>query len=116
LFLVPGVTLLTLGLLGMLAVLVNLSFFGRAWDLHAMIAASMATIAGAQVVGLGLGARAYGVHHLGERDPLLERLEGRWRLEHGLLLGGAIFLAGFVIAAAVLITWINRGFGALGEE
>jgi glycosyltransferase involved in cell wall biosynthesis len=116
LFLVPGVTLLALGLLGMLAVLVNLSFFGRAWDLHAMIAASMATIAGAQVVGLGLGARAYGVHHLGERDPLLERLEGRWRLEHGLLLGGAIFLAGFVIAAAVLITWINRGFGALGEE
>jgi glycosyltransferase involved in cell wall biosynthesis len=116
LFLVPGVTLLALGLLGMLAVLVNLSFFGRAWDLHAMIAASMATIAGAQVVGLGLGARAYGVHHLGERDPLLERLEGRWHLEHGLLLGGAIFLAGFVIAAAVLITWINRGFGALGEE
>ena len=116
LFLVPGVTLLALGLLGMLAVLVNLSFFGRAWDLHAMIAASMATIAGAQVVGLGLGARAYGVHHLGERDPLLERLEGRWRLEHGLLVGGAIFLAGFVIAAAVLITWIDRGFGALGEE
>jgi glycosyltransferase involved in cell wall biosynthesis len=116
LFLVPGVTLLALGLLGMLAVLVNLSFFGRAWDLHAMIAASMATIAGAQVVGLGLGARAYGVHHLGERDPLLERLEGRWRLEHGLLVGGAIFLAGFAIAAAVLITWINRGFGALGEE
>jgi glycosyltransferase involved in cell wall biosynthesis len=116
LFLVPGVTLFALGLLGMLAVLVNLSFFGRAWDLHAMIAASMATIAGAQVVGLGLGARAYGVHHLGERDRLFERFDGRLRLEHGLLAGGGIFLAGLAIAAVVLITWIGRGFGALGEE
>jgi glycosyltransferase involved in cell wall biosynthesis len=116
LFLVPGVTLFALGVLGMLAVLVNLNFFGRAWDLHAMIAAAMATIAGAQVVGLGLGARAYGVHHLGERDKLLERFEGRFGLEHGLLAGAAILLAGVVIAAAVLITWIGRGFGALGEE
>jgi glycosyltransferase involved in cell wall biosynthesis len=116
LFLVPGVTLFAIGLLGMLAVLVNLSFFGRAWDLHAMIAAAMATIAGAQVVGLGLGARAYGVHHLGERDRLFERFDGRLRLEHGLLAGGGIFLAGLAIAAVVLITWIGRGFGALGEE
>jgi glycosyltransferase involved in cell wall biosynthesis len=116
LFLVPGITLFVIGLLGMLAVLVNISFFGREWDLHAMIAAAMATIAGAQIVGLGLGARAYGVHHLGERDRLFERFDGRIGLEHGLLAGAAILLAGIVIAAAVLITWIGRGFGALGEE
>jgi len=116
LFLVPGMTLFALGLLGMLAVLVNISFFGREWDLHAMIATAMAMIAGAQVVGLGLAARAYGVHHLGERDRLFERWDGRLRLEHGLLAGGGILLAGFVSAAAVVITWIDRGFGALGEE
>jgi glycosyltransferase involved in cell wall biosynthesis len=116
LFLVPGVALFALGLLGMLAVLADVSFFGRAWDLHAMIAASMTTIAGTQVMALGLVARAYSVHHLGDEDRLFKRYDGRLRLEHGLLAGAGILLAGFAIAIAVLATWINRGFGALGEE
>jgi glycosyltransferase involved in cell wall biosynthesis len=116
LFLVPGIALFALGLLGMLAVLADVSFFGRAWDLHAMIAASMMAIAGTQVMALGLVARAYSVHHLGDEDRLFERYDGKVRLEHGLLAGAAIFLAGFAIGLAVLVTWINRGFGALGEE
>jgi glycosyltransferase involved in cell wall biosynthesis len=116
LFLVPGIALFALGLLGMLAVLADVSFFGRAWDLHAMIAASMMAIAGTQVMALGLVARAYSVHHLGDEDRLFERYDGKVRLEHGLLAGAAIFLAGFAIGVAVLVTWINRGFGALGEE
>jgi glycosyltransferase involved in cell wall biosynthesis len=116
LFLVPGIVLFGLGLLGMLAVLLDLNFFGRQWDLHAMIAAAMLTISGAQIVALGLVARAYGVHHLGERDHMFERWDGQIRLEHGLLAGAGVLLAGFAIGLAVLITWANRGFGALGEE
>jgi glycosyltransferase involved in cell wall biosynthesis len=116
LFLIPGAAFLVAGLAAMLAILANLSLLGREWDLHAMIAASMAAITGAQVVGLGLGARAYGVYHLGDRDRLFERFGGRIRLEHGLLAGGLVLLVGFGVAAAVLVTWINRGFGALGEE
>jgi glycosyltransferase involved in cell wall biosynthesis len=68
LFLLPGASMLVVGFLAMTAVLANLSFLGRQWDLHAMIAAAMLAIAGAQVIGLGLGARAYGVHHLSERE------------------------------------------------
>jgi glycosyltransferase involved in cell wall biosynthesis len=116
LFLVPGVALLVLGALLMLTVMVNLNLFGREWDLHAMIAAAMLTISGTQVVCLGLGAKAYGVHHLDEHDRLFDRYDGRVRLEHGLLAGSAVFLAGFAAALAVLVVWINRGFGALGEE
>lgn len=116
LFLVPGLTLFGAGLLAMIAILANFSFFGRQWELHAMIGSSMLTIAGAQVVGLGLAARAYGVHHLGDRDRLFERFEGRVRLEHGLLTGSGVLIAGLAIATALLITWIERGLGALGEE
>jgi glycosyltransferase involved in cell wall biosynthesis len=116
LFVIPGAALFVIGLLAMLAIITNLSLLGRQWDLHAMIAAAMAAISGAQVISLGLGARAYGVNHLGERDRLFERFNGKVRLEHGLLLGLAIFAIGVVIAGAVLITWINRGFGQLGEE
>jgi glycosyltransferase involved in cell wall biosynthesis len=116
LFLVPGLALLILGFLAMGTVLVNLDILGRQWNLHAMIGAAMFAIAGAQVVALGLAARAYGVHHLGERDRLFERFDGRLRLEHGLLMGALLFFAGSGVAIGVLITWINRGFGALGDE
>jgi glycosyltransferase involved in cell wall biosynthesis len=116
LFLIPGLLLCFLGVIGMAAVLANLSFLGRQWDLHAMIAASMVTIAGCQVVALGLVARAYGVHHLGDHDPMFERWEGRYRLEHGLLAGAALLVAGIAIGGFVLVKWIDRGLGALGEE
>jgi hypothetical protein len=114
LFLVPGVALFAAGLLAMLAILADFNLLGRQWDLHSMIAAAMVAIAGVQVVSLGLAARAYGVHHLGEHDRLFERF--RWRLEHGLIAGTVILLAGLAIWIGVLITWIDRGFGALAEE
>jgi hypothetical protein len=43
-------------------------------------------------------------------------MRARFRLEHGLLLGGGVLLAGLVVAAAIVIQWIDRGFGALSEE
>ena len=116
LFLVPGIGLFAIGLLAMLTILANLSVLGRQWDLHAMIAAAMLAIAGTQIVGLGLGARAYSVHHLGERDRLFDRFDGKLRLEHGLLIGALALLGGVVVATIVVVNWIDRGFGALGEE
>jgi cation transporter-like permease len=105
-----------IGLLTMVGVLVNFNVLGREWDLHAMIAGAMLAIAGSQAVGLGLVARAYGVHHLGEHDPLFEREDGRFTLERGLLAGSAVVLLGLVLGVVILVQWINRGFGALGEE
>jgi hypothetical protein len=32
------------------------------------------------------------------------------------MLGGAIVLVGFLSGAVIVVTWINRGFGALSEE
>jgi len=40
----------------------------------------------------------------------------RYRLEHGLLLGGLIIFAGLVVGAVIGITWADRGFGELSEE
>jgi hypothetical protein len=41
-------------------------------------------------------------------------MRARFRLEHGLALGGAITIAGFATALVVVIKWIEHGFGALG--
>src|SRR6185503_5269318 len=81
LFLLPGALLSVVGILGLVAIAADISFFGRQWNLHAMIAASMLTIAGAQVVGLGLCARAHWVDDAREQLILLERFDGRVRLE-----------------------------------
>jgi hypothetical protein len=81
-----------------------------------MIAGSLFMIVGTQVLALGLCAHAYGTYFMGEKDPWFDRMRGRFRLEHGLMLGGALIAVGFVIAAVIVGTWINRGFGALSEE
>ena len=76
--------------------LAQIDLFGRAWDLHAMIAGALLMIVGTQVVALGLCAHAYGTYFMGEKDPWFDRMRARFRLEHGLLLGGAIALVGLV--------------------
>jgi hypothetical protein len=73
-------------------------------------------IVGTQVLALGLCAHAYGTYFMGEKDPWFDRMRRRFRLEHGLLVGGAIILAGLAMAAVILGIWIDRGFGALSEE
>ncbi len=117
LFAVPGLVMIVVGLLaiGVLG-LGGVELFGRRWDIHVTIAASMLTIIGSQLLHLSLGARAYGVYFMGEDDPLFVRLRGKVRLEHGLMLGSAIFFVGLVIGLVIVVQWINRGFGALGEE
>jgi hypothetical protein len=53
---------------------------------------------------------------MGEKDPWFDRMRARFRLEHGLLLGGAIGFAGFAAAAVIVVRWIDNGLGALSEE
>jgi glycosyltransferase involved in cell wall biosynthesis len=116
LFIVPGLVITLLGALIALTVLAQIDILGRSWDLHAMIGGSLFMIVGTQVLALGLCAHAYGTYFMGEKDPWFDRMRARFRLEHGLMLGGALALLGCVIAAAIVVTWIDRGFGALSEE
>jgi glycosyltransferase involved in cell wall biosynthesis len=116
LFILPAVGLLASGLLITLVVLAQLDLLGRQWDLHALIAGSILMIVGAQVLSLGVCARAYGRYFMNERDPLFDRMRARLRLEHGLLLGAATVLAGLALEAEVIAAWIDRGFGELAEQ
>src|SRR4051794_24369744 len=116
LFLLPGVVMLLLGTVMSAASLAHLSVFGREWQLHSMIAGSLLMIVGTQVACLGLCAHAYGMYFMGDRDPWFERMRARFRLEHGLLAGGAVFVAGAIVAAVIVIHWAQRGFGNLSEE
>jgi len=116
LFVIPGAALALIGFLTMLAVLFDISILGRTWELHTMVLGSLLTIVGTQVIALGLCAHAYGIYFMQERERWFEAARDRYRLEHGLLVGGAITLAGLVCAATIVIQWMDRGLGELGEE
>jgi glycosyl transferase family 2 len=117
LFMVPGMAMLGLGLLGIALSLAGISLFGHEWQLHAAIAAALLTVVGAQVVALAVSARAFAVYALGERpDRLLAWGQERLRVEHGLMAGGLVALGGLAIAGVIVGTWIGRGFGSLSEE
>ena len=100
LFILPGAVMAAVGGLVELVVITRLGVFGREWDIHALIAGALLAIVGTQIVALGVCAHAYATYFMGEQDRWFDRMRARYRLEHGLLVGGGI----------------TRGFGALAEE
>jgi glycosyltransferase involved in cell wall biosynthesis len=116
LFVIPGAVMAGLGALVALTVLLQIDVLGRNWDLHTMIVGALLMIVGTQVLAMGLCAHAYGTYFLGDKDPWFDRMRARFRLEHGLLLGGAILLAGVALGGVIVGIWIHRGFGQLSEE
>ena len=116
LFLIPGAVMAGLGALIMVIAIAQVDIFARQWGLHAEIAGSLFMIIGLQVISLGLCAHAYGTYFMGEEDSWFDRMRARFNLEHGLLLGAVTAVIGIILAAAILIQWISRGFGQLNEE
>jgi glycosyltransferase involved in cell wall biosynthesis len=116
LFILPGAVLAGAGALVILIVESGLDLFGRTWGVHAIIAAALLMIVGTQVLALGLCAHAYGTYFMGERDPWFDRMRSRFRLEHGLLLGGLFMLVGVALSVVILVSWISHGFGSLSYE
>jgi glycosyltransferase involved in cell wall biosynthesis len=116
LFIVPGTLLAGAGTLIVILVGTGLDLFGRTWGLHALIGGALLMIVGTQVLALGLCAHAYGTYFMGERDPWFDRMRARFRLEHGLLLGGAFMLVGLTIGGVILATWLAHGLGSLSDE
>jgi glycosyltransferase involved in cell wall biosynthesis len=116
LFIFPGAAMATIGALIELIVVSRLGIFGREWDIHALIAGALLAIVGTQIVALGICAHAYGTYFMNEQDRWFDRMRARFRLEHGLLLGAVITLAGVVVGTFIMVDWITHGFGRLSEE
>ena len=116
LFIFPGMVMAALGALIELAVIAQIPILGRAWDIHTLIGGSLLAIVGTQIVCLGVCARTYAAYFMGERDRLFSAVRARYRLEHGLVLGGGIGLAGGVLCVWIVIDWLSTGLGALGSD
>jgi glycosyltransferase involved in cell wall biosynthesis len=116
LFIVPGTALAGIGTLIVALVGGGLDFFGRSWGIHALIGGALLMVVGTQVLALGLCAHAYGTYYMGERDPWFDKMRARFRLEHGLALGGLVLLLGLILGGVIVGTWISHGLGTLADE
>jgi glycosyltransferase involved in cell wall biosynthesis len=98
LFVVPGLVATVAGI-ATLSVFAAHSTLAHSAGTSIAIAAAITSIVGVQVVQLGLFAKTYAVIYLEEREPTLERLWHRVRLEQGLLVGAVVIVVGVTIAA-----------------
>jgi hypothetical protein len=99
----------------MALVFAHVSIVGHEFYLHTLVAGSLFAVVGSQLIGFGLCGRTYAVYHLGERDAWLERMQLRYRLEHGLLAGAGLAIAGFALESVIVGKWFARGLGSLAE-
>jgi glycosyltransferase involved in cell wall biosynthesis len=114
LFLLPGGVLMLLGLtsLGILArgpLNIGDMFFGFHW----MFVGSLTAVLGFQIVSLGLYARSYSLSNRIDPRPdrVVEWFQQHFRLEWGLLLGGAVFGLGVVLDLAIVYqAWVSHTF------
>ena len=115
LFLIPGILLFLLGLMGTVALLPGpLQIGSRAYDIHVMVLTCLLCLLGYQVLLLGLSARTLSVTRgFSSSDSLIQFVYRHFTLEKGLLLGCVIFAVGFLIDGWIAYGWVKSGFGEL---
>lgn len=115
LYFIPGSVGFILGMIILLLLLKGPFFFlGRFWDIHVMAFASTTCILSYQVLNLGVYAHTYAIRQRFLRyDKFTLFFQRRFNLEKGIILGGVLFLIGFLINLFIFIEWFSKHFGAL---
>jgi glycosyltransferase involved in cell wall biosynthesis len=115
LFFYPGLALAAIGLVLMTWLLPDKRvLFGIGLDVHTLIYAAAAILIGSQAVGFAVLARVAAAK-AGLLPPKIwpRGTPGLAALEMGLMIGGVIFVAGFLGSVTAVIIWGREEFGAL---
>jgi hypothetical protein len=113
LFLIPGLAMLTTGLVMLLALVGGpVRIGGLFFDFHFMVLGSLLVLVGLQVGSLGVYGRTYAISQgMIRQDRLISRIAPHFSLERGLLVGLIVMGMGFALLFGILVTWISEGFG-----
>lgn len=104
---IPGITLLTLLLIGPIYIVGNL------FNLHFMFFASLLTLTGFQIVSLGFYAKIYAMTQRLEEDRMILFLARHFTLEKGLLIFSITLLIGLIPIVYILYVSIKTNFGPI---
>jgi glycosyltransferase involved in cell wall biosynthesis len=116
LFILPGAVMAVLGAIIELIAVTQLNLFGRVWGFHALVGGSLLAIIGSQVMALGICAHAYATYFMNEKDRWFDRMRARFKLEHGLAVGGLFTLVGLIGGIFIFVDWAHHSFGSLAYE
>jgi hypothetical protein len=114
LFLLPGSTLLVLGVALVLWLLPGPRKLGATVvDVHTMLFGMTFALIGAQIVATGLFAKVFSyAEQFSRSQPSLEKWLRRVKLEHGLLLGITLIFFGGIGIVWLVVQWAASDFGA----
>lgn len=115
LYFVPGASGFGLGIFILLLLFRGpFLFLGRYWDIHLMVFSSVISILSYQILHLGVYAHTFAIRQgFLKYDELTLFFKRHFNLEKGIFLGGAIFLAGFIVILLIFIEWFSQDFGTL---
>jgi glycosyltransferase involved in cell wall biosynthesis len=113
-FLLPGLLLIMLGILGYVVALPGLRIAGVTFDAHTLLFASLGLIVGTQSLLLFLVTKAYAIREgLLPADRRLQRFIDAVQLETGLIVGVAACVPGTVLLLMAMNEWRLAAFGPL---
>jgi len=117
LFLVPGASVVMLGIGLVLWLLPGLRFAGKiGFDVHTMALGMMLVLVGVHIISIGLFVKVFSyTERLSRNQVSLARMLKHVRLEHALLLSLIVGLTGFIGDAVVFCHWAANGFGQLQQ-
>src|SRR3954451_10852604 len=106
LFLMPGIALILLGLLGYVLAMPQMEIAGARFDAHTLLFASLAVLCGYQSVTFAVFTKVFAVSEgLMPPDRRLNRLGQTITLEWGLIAGAASLVIGLVLLALAVNRW-----------
>jgi glycosyltransferase involved in cell wall biosynthesis len=114
LFLIPGIILIMLGIVGYALALPAVRVSGVTFDAHTLLFGSLAILCGFQSLFFGVFAKALAIHEgVLPEEPGLRRILQVLKLERGLMLGGAGMAIGLMLLLAAIHQWAAADYGPL---
>jgi glycosyltransferase involved in cell wall biosynthesis len=114
LFLLPGLALIALGLVGYAVAMPKLRIAGIAFDAHTLLFASLAIICGYQSILFAVFTKIFAIAEgLLPPDRRMTRLFELVNLEKGVAAGTAAMFLGLALLAGAVGQWKARDFGGL---
>ena len=114
LFLLPGLLLITVGLLAAISGLANLHFHNITFDAHTTLFGSLGVVCGHQCVLFAVFAKMFAIQErILPEDRFFQAVANKFTLEHGLIGGLIGLLTGVSFLGASVVMWQHRDFGRM---
>jgi hypothetical protein len=114
LFLIPGMLLIGLGLVGYLVALPGMTIKGMTFDAHTLMFASLAALLGYEAILFAVFTKTFAISEgLLPEDKKMTRFFEFATLERGLGVASACLLVGIILLLSAVNQWRLAGYGRL---